>query len=67
MDPLKQGLWRVVRDSEGKIKCYLNLGDDDDLLSELTEDWEFVSMTESRIELKDISGDGKVSVLVFEK
>lgn len=67
MDPLKQGLWRVVRDSEGKIKCYLNLGDDDDLLSELNEDWEFVSMTESRIELKDISGDGKVSVLVFEK
>lgn len=67
MDPLKDGMWRVIRDSEGKLKVYLNLGDDGDLFSELTEDWEFVSMTEGRIELKDISGDGKVTVLVFEK
>ena len=43
------------------------MGDDNDLLSELTEDWDFVSITAGRIELKDISGDGKITVLVFEQ
>ena len=35
---------------------------------ELSEDWEIVSFTETRIELKHISGgDGSIDVLVFEK
>lgn len=67
MDPLKTGLWRVIRDEDGKIKVYLNLGDDNDQLSELTDDWDFVSMTTNRIELKDVSGDGTVTVVVFEQ
>ncbi len=67
MDPLTTGLWRVVRDSEGKLKVYLNLGDGDDVFADLTDDWDFVSITENRLELKDISGDGTITVLVFEK
>ena len=35
---------------------------------ELSEDWEIVSYTETRIELKHVSGgDGSIDVLVFEK
>ena len=68
MDPLTTGLWRVVRDSDGKLKVYLNLGDGDDIFADLTDDWDFVSVTANRLELKDISGgDGTVTVLVFEK
>lgn len=67
MDPLKSGLWRVVRDSDGGLEVYLNLGDDGDVFSELTEDWDFVSISETRLELKDISDDGTVDTLVFER
>lgn len=67
LDPVKTGLWRVIRNSEGGLTVYLNLGDDNDLFSELTEDWSLVSITANRIELKDISGDGTVTTLVFEK
>jgi len=68
MDPLTTGLWRVVRDSEGGLKVYLNLGADGDPFSDLTDDWDFVSISENndRLELKDASGDGSVDVLVFE-
>lgn len=67
MDPLKTGLWRVIRDSEGKLKVYLNLGDDNDALSEFTDDWDLHSVTEGRIELHDVSGDGSMDILVFER
>ena len=60
------GAWRVLRDSEGKLKVYLNAGDIDPL-GELTDDWDFVSVTESRLEVKDLSGDGTLTILVFEK
>ncbi|TVZ16886.1 hypothetical protein [Maribacter sp. MAR_2009_72] len=37
-------------------------------LEELSEDWEIVSYTDTRIELKHISGgDGSIDILVFEK
>ncbi|NJB72709.1 hypothetical protein GGR42_003200 [Saonia flava] len=65
-DPLLDGLWRVIRNSEGKLKFYLNLGDGE-LFGDLTEVWEFVSLTDGRLELKSISGDGTIEVLVFEK
>ncbi len=64
--PVLDGLWRVIRNSDGKLKVYINLGDSDPL-GELTEDWYFVSITENRLELIDESGDGTVSTLVFEK
>ncbi len=67
MDPLKSGIWRVVRDSEGGLKVYLNLGDDGDDLSDLTDDWDLVSISESRMELEDISGDGSADTIVFER
>ncbi|HMB64725.1 MAG TPA: hypothetical protein VKN36_16715, partial [Eudoraea sp.] len=65
--PSFPGLWRVIRNSDGKLMVYLNLGDEDPL-GELTDDWSFVSMTNGgRLELKSESGDGSVSTLVFEK
>lgn len=37
-------------------------------LEELSEDWDIVSYTDTRIELKHISGgDGSIDILVFEK
>ncbi len=65
-DPAYAGLWRVIRNSDQKLKVYLNLGDMDPL-GNLTDDWDFVSITPNRIELKDVSGDGTISILVFER
>lgn len=66
-DPVQRGLWRVIRDSNGKLKAYLNLGVEDPF-GEFTDDWDIVSVTANRIELKDISGgDGSIDTLVFEK
>ena len=66
-DPLFNGIWRVLRDSDGKLRFYLNLGEETPFV-ELTDDWDIVSVTADRIELKDISGgDGSVDNLVFEK
>ena len=66
-DPLQYGLWRVIRNSDNKLKVYLNLGDQDPFGS-LTDDWELVSITANRIEMKNVSGGtGGISILVFEK
>lgn len=65
-DPIANGLWRVLRDSEDGLKFYINFDTGDDL-ADLTDDWQIVSVTSTRIELKDISDDGSVDVLVFEK
>jgi hypothetical protein len=66
LDPLLNGLWRVIRDSEGKLKVYLNLGEDVPFY-DLTNDWDFVSITTNRIELKHKNDDGSYDNLVFEK
>ena len=60
------GLWRVLRNSDEKLKVYLNFGENSPF-NELTDDWDFVSVVDGRIELKDISGDGTVTTLVLEK
>ncbi|WP_318342982.1 hypothetical protein [Flagellimonas baculiformis] len=65
-DPVATGLWRVLRDTEEGLKCYLNFDTDGDLL-ELTDDWKVVSITSTRIELKDDSEEGNLKTLVFEK
>ena len=65
MDPVKSGIWRVVRDSDGSLKVYLNLGDDGDVFSELTDDWDYVSFVDGQLLLKDESGDGTVDTLTF--
>lgn len=66
LDPLLDGIWRVVRDSEGELRIYLNLGDEE-LFGELTEAWRLISLEQNRIELKNINGDGSYDILVFEK
>ena len=67
------GLWRVLRNYEGKLKVYLNMGDQDPL-GELTEAWDFVEISEmeDRIELKAWddnaeAGTAAYDILVFEK
>lgn len=67
MGPATPGLWRVLRNSEGELKVYLNFGGDHDPLSELTDDWYFESVTDTRIELQSESGDGTLETLVFER
>lgn len=65
-DPVATGLWRVLRDTEEGLKCYLNFDADGDLL-ELTDDWKVVSITSTRIELVDDSDEANPETLVFEK
>lgn len=65
-EPSYHGLWRVIRDSEGELKCYLNFGLTESM-EDLTDDWKIVSVNSDRLELKDISGDGSIDILVFEK
>ena len=65
------GMWRVLRNYEGRLMVYLNLGDQEPL-GELTDAWELVSITADRIELKDWNDDAEpgtagYDILVFEK
>ncbi|NNF19691.1 MAG: hypothetical protein HKN61_07905 [Flavobacteriaceae bacterium] len=61
------GLWRVLRNSEGKLKVYLN-GGENEPLHELTDDWDFYSADAGRIELRSESdANGQISILVFER
>ncbi|MFT4832193.1 MAG: hypothetical protein ACI815_001845 [Psychroserpens sp.] len=66
-DPLvDNGLWRIIRDSEGKLKCYLNYGEGNNFIT-LSDDWDIVAVTSTRLELRSESGDGTIETLVFEK
>lgn len=65
-DPITTGLWRVIRDSDGDLKLYLNLGVEDPF-DELTEDWDIGTVTVDRIELLDDKEDETAEILVFEK
>ncbi len=64
--PEVNGLWRITRNSEGNLTVYLNAGDEG-ILGSLTGAWDFVQITNERLEIKLIAGDGGVSILVFEK
>ena len=69
--PTQLGLFRVIRNDEGKLMVYLNFGDGEPL-GHLTDDWEFVSINENRLELKSVREDNATGVayvetLVFEK
>ena len=69
--PSFPGLWRILRNHDSKLKVYLNFGDVDPL-AELTDDWEFVSISNGRLELKDVREDvagvvNTIRTLVFEK
>jgi hypothetical protein len=65
-EPTVAGLWRVLRNSDGKLKVYLNTGDEDPLGS-LTDDWHFHSITEGRLEVRNENGEGSLVILVFER
>jgi hypothetical protein len=60
-----EGHWETYGD-DGKLEIELNFGSESPL-DELEEDWEIVSFSETRIELKDVSEDGTTNTLVFEK
>ena len=72
--PAYMGLWRVIRNSDGVIKVYLNFGDADPY-GELTDDWKLVEISPNRIELRDVDDDNYnpagtadgMDVLVFER
>ena len=80
-DLLVTGSWSITSDSNSNYNddSSLDADSNDDVdfniffssssnFEELSEDWEIVSYTETRIELKHISGgDGSIDVLVFEK
>ncbi len=51
------GTWSVTTDSSGKVKFNLAFAAPP-AFEELTEDWEVVSRTSTRIELKHVSGGG---------
>ncbi len=60
------GTWNTRKDS-GKTKLDLNF-DDIFNFDELDDDWEIVSQTATKIELKDVSGgSGDTDYLTFEK
>ncbi|RTE52804.1 hypothetical protein EHW67_14130 [Arenibacter aquaticus] len=63
--PSYPGLWRIIRDSEGELKCYLNFGLAT-AMQVLMDDWKIVSATTDRIELKMVN-ENSVEILVFEK
>ena len=60
-----EGHWETYGD-DGSLEMDLNFGSESPL-DELEEDWEVVSFSETRIELKDVSEDGTTDTLVFEK
>ena len=71
MDPLFNGLWRVIRNYENELKVYLNFGDDAPF-AELTDDWELVEFSADFIVLKSWNDDAEpgtaaYDMLVFER
>jgi hypothetical protein len=61
------GVWRVLRNSDGKLKVYLNAGVNGELI-DLTDDWDFVSMTNESITLKSYNDtNASYDWLVFVK
>ncbi len=71
MDPLFNGLWRVIRNYEEELKVYLNFGDDAPF-EELTDDWELVEFSADFIVLKSWNEDAEAGtaaydMLVFER
>ncbi|WP_420320160.1 hypothetical protein [Flagellimonas sp.] len=65
-NPIIEGLWRVIRNHDNRLKFYLNF-ENDAIFGEITDDWDFVSVTAERIEVKSESGDGTIETLVFER
>jgi len=65
-DPIADGFWRIIRDSEGQLRCYLNFGEGNNFIV-LTNDWRIVEVSSTRIELRKENTGGAEDILVFEK
>ncbi len=65
------GTWSVSNDSsddDSSSDIDFNLSFDAlNNFDELTDDWDIISRTDSKIELEDTSGDGSIDKLTFEK
>lgn len=59
------GTWKVEKDSD-HVEFVLGLGDIDPL-GELTDDWHIENHSDTKLELKDESGDGSIELLTFQK
>jgi len=60
------GTWGIRKDS-GKTKLDLDFGNIPKF-EELNEDWEIISQSSTKMDLKDVSGgDGGISYLTFER
>ncbi|MGB5497445.1 MAG: hypothetical protein WBM77_00790 [Maribacter sp.] len=70
--PSYPGSWRVLRNSDGHLKVYLNFGDDEPLV-EVTDHWKVISVSTDEIVLKSYSdyytnaGGDAEKTLVFKK
>ncbi|MFS4456391.1 hypothetical protein [Maribacter sp. 2304DJ31-5] len=62
-----EGLWRVLRNYDQRLKVYLNFGENMPF-DELTKVWTFVSAEEGRVEIKHVDEETEViTTLVFER
>ncbi|WP_026810422.1 hypothetical protein [Arenibacter latericius] len=64
--PVHLGIWKVIKSSDGQLKCYLNFGVIGSL-EELTNNWRVISSTANRLELRDKDDDGGTNTLIFER
>ena len=61
------GTWKITQE-DSIPKIMINFGDVDEPLKDLNEDWLLESQSETKIELKDISGKGgSIDYLTFEE
>lgn len=68
MANVQTGSWSTFTNSAGQLKLLLMFSDDQDPLDELDDDWDVISVTETTIQLNDISGgDGSEDQLTFQK
>ncbi|MDA3911722.1 MAG: hypothetical protein PF448_10235 [Bacteroidales bacterium] len=60
------GTWSFSNDSEGNLELNLDFGLQEPW-DDLEDDWDVLSISDSKIDLKDISGgDGSIDLLTFE-
>ncbi len=63
------GVWRVLMDIDYNLKVYLNFAGDLPFQGLITNDWKFVTASETgdRIELKHLNDDETYSIMVLER
>lgn len=62
----QNGIWSFTNDSDGNLKLNLDFGQQEPW-DDLEDDWDVLSVSDSKIDLKDVSGgDGSIDLLTFE-